>query len=459
MNSIYDFRSFPELRAKILEGMKEFHVPGLALGIIQDGQWYSEGFGVTSVKNPLPVTTETLFQIGSTTKTVTGTVIMILCEQGKLELDASVKKYLPNLELQDADVAARVTIRQLLNHTAGWAGDLFVGTGDGNDALELYVQKMRDLPQLTPLGEVWHYNNAAFGLAGRVVEVVTGKSFETVARELVLEPLEMRQSNFYPWEAMTERFAVGHYLDEHDVVQISKPWALARNTSSVGRINSSVLDQLKYAQFHLGDGTTASGTRVLSSESMLEMQRPTVNGANGAQHGVSWFVLNLAGTTMIRHGGATNGQMSEFVLVPERHFAWTILTNAEKGRALNAELNSFIQQNMLGLQEPEPEHLELSSAELEPYLGAYREQSMGTVIELKLEDGVLMRHVIPGDYSGVSDIITPPPPDARCTMISGERLLVLEGDAKGTKPEFLRDNKGTIRYLRSSGRIYFKTEL
>jgi hypothetical protein len=240
------------------------------------------------------------------------------------------------------------------------------------------------------------------------------------------------------------------------VVQISKPWALARNTSSVGRINSSLLDQLTYAQFHLGDGTSANGTRVLSEVSMLEMQRPTVKGANAAEHGVSWFVLNLAGTKLIRHGGATNGQMSEFVLAPERNFAWTILTNAEKGRALNAELNAFIQEHMLGLQEPEPEHLKLSPAELEPYLGVYTERSMGTVIELKLESEQLIRHVIPGDYSGISAIVTPPPPDARCTLISGERLLVLEGDAKGTKPEFLRDNGGTIRYLRSSGRIYFK---
>lgn len=176
MNSIQDFRSFPELQARILEGMKTFQVPGLALGIIQDGQWFAEGFGVTSIKNPLPVTTDTLFQIGSTSKTVTATIIMILTEQGKLELDAPVKTYLPNLELKDADVAARVTVRHLLNHTAGWAGDLFVGTGDGDNALELYVQKMRDLPQLTPLGEVWHYNNAAFGLAGRVIEVVTGQA-------------------------------------------------------------------------------------------------------------------------------------------------------------------------------------------------------------------------------------------------------------------------------------------
>jgi CubicO group peptidase (beta-lactamase class C family) len=456
MNQIQDLASFPELRSRVLEGMKAFQVPGLALGIIRDGQWFAEGFGVTSITNPLPVTTDTTFQIGSTSKTVTATVIMMLTEQGKLELDEKVKTYLPNLELQDSDVAARVTVRHLLNHTAGWAGDLFVNTGDGDDALELYVRKMRDLPQLTPLGEVWHYNNAAFGLAGRVVEAVTGRTFETVAREYILDPLEMTHSSYFPSEAMLERFAVGHFVDEHDVVQVSRPWALARNTSSVGRINSSVIDQLKYAQFHLGDGTAANGKRLLSSKSMIEMQIPTVNGGNGAKHALSWFVHDLAGTKLVRHGGATNGQMSEFYLVPERNFAWTILTNAEKGRALNAEMIGFIHQHMLGLQDSEPEHLTLSAAELEPFLGSYRDTNFGTVIEFKLEAENLILHVTLGDRSGVSSIVTPPPPDAKCTMIPNDCLMVLEGVSKGGKLEILRDQSGKIRYLRSGGRLYFR---
>ncbi len=456
MNQIQDFSRFPDLRTQILERMKAFRVPGLALGIIRDGQWFAEGFGVTSIANPLAVTTDTTFQIGSTSKTVTATVIMMLVEQGKLELDEKVKTYLPNLELQDSDVGARVTVRHLLNHTAGWAGDLFVNTGDGDDALELYVQKMRDLTQLTPLGEVWHYNNAAFGLAGRVVEAVTGQTFETTARALVLEPLEMTHSSYFPSEAMLERFAVGHFVDEHDVVQVSRPWALARNTASVGRINSSVIDQLKYAQFHLGDGTAANGKKLLSSEAMIEMQKPTVKGANGAMHAVSWFVHDLAGTKLVRHGGATNGQMSEFYLVPERNFAWTILTNAEKGRALNAEMVGFIHQHLLGLKDAEPEHLTLSALELEPFLGAYRDTNFGTTIEFKLEGDSLILHVTLGDRSGVSSIVTPPPPDAKCSFIAGDRVLVLEGDSKGAKLEVLRDQGGAIRYLRSGGRLYFR---
>jgi hypothetical protein len=189
---------------------------------------------------------------------------------------------------------------------------------------------------------------------------------------------------------------------------------------------------------------------------MLEMQTPTVKGANGARHAVSWFVHDLVGTKLLRHGGATNGQMSEFYLVPERNFAWTILTNAEKGRALNAEMIGFIHQHLLGLQDSEPEHLTPTATELEPFLGAYRDTNFGTVIEFKLEGENLIRHVTPGDYSGVTSIVTPPPPDAKCTFIPDDRVLVLEGDGKGAKLEFLRDPSGVIRYLRSSGRLYFR---
>jgi hypothetical protein len=167
-------------------------------------------------------------------------------------------------------------------------------------------------------------------------------------------------------------------------------------------------------------------------------------------------VHDLAGTKLVRHGGATNGQMSEFYLVPEKNFAWTILTNAEKGRALNAEMTGFIHQHLLGLQEPETEHLTLNAAELEPFLGAYRDTNFGTIIEFKLEGDNLIRHIIPGDYSGVTSIAPTPPPDAKCTFISGERILILEGDGKGNKLEFLRDPSGVIRYLRSGGRLYFR---
>jgi CubicO group peptidase (beta-lactamase class C family) len=168
--------------------MERHAVPGAALGIYDSGIEHTEGFGVTSVENPLPVDPDTIFQIGSITKTVTATAIMVLSERGMLDPDEPVRHYLPDLRLADEEVTRKVTIAHLLTHVGGWVGDVLEDTGCGDDALEKIVKRLADAPQLTPLGEVWSYNNSGFYVAGRVVEVVSGKAFEVAIRELVLSP-------------------------------------------------------------------------------------------------------------------------------------------------------------------------------------------------------------------------------------------------------------------------------
>ena len=120
---------FRALDDKIEAAMARYHVPGVAVGVLHDGGEYVRGYGVTNVDYPLPVDGDTLFRIGSTTKTFTGTAVMRLVEAGKLDLNAPVRRYLPELKLADDSVAARVTVRQLLNHSAGWMGDDYADFG------------------------------------------------------------------------------------------------------------------------------------------------------------------------------------------------------------------------------------------------------------------------------------------------------------------------------------------
>src|SRR5215472_14093872 len=150
---------FRELDAKIQAGMARYGIPGVAVGVLAHGREYVRGYGVTNVDYPVPVDGDTLFRIGSTTKTFTGTTVMRLLEQGKLDLDTPVCTYLPNFETSDTEVASQVTLRQLLNHSAGWLGDDFEDTGRWQDALTRYVAGMARLPQVTPLGTAFHYNN------------------------------------------------------------------------------------------------------------------------------------------------------------------------------------------------------------------------------------------------------------------------------------------------------------
>ena len=126
---------FEELVEVARAQMEEFSVPGASLGVLFDGEEETAALGVTSIEHPLDVTPDTLFQIGSITKTFTATAIMRLVERGAVDLDAAVRTYLPEFRLMDEDVAARATIRQLLTHTGGWLGDYFADFGRGADAL------------------------------------------------------------------------------------------------------------------------------------------------------------------------------------------------------------------------------------------------------------------------------------------------------------------------------------
>ena len=174
-----DFRA---LDAKIRAAMAQYGIPGVAVGVLAQGTEYVQGYGVTNVDYPVPVDGDTLFRIGSTTKTFTGTTVMRLVEQGRLDLDATVRTYLPDFQTADPAVASRVTLRQLLNHSAGWLGEYYEDMGPGDDALARYAAGMVRLPQLTPLGTVFHYNNAAVALAGHVIEVATGVPYERAVR-------------------------------------------------------------------------------------------------------------------------------------------------------------------------------------------------------------------------------------------------------------------------------------
>ena len=247
--------------------MAHYHVPGVAVGIYHDGAEQAGGLGVTNVDHPLAVDAHTLYQIGSISKTFTGTTAMRLVEQGKLDLDVPIRTYLPDLRLADAEATERATMKHLLTHTGGWVGDYFDDFGAGDDALAKMAVAMADVPQVAPLGTLWSYNNAAFYLAGRVIEVIAGKPFEDVVQELVLDPLGMAHTYFFARNVITERFAVGHTVKDGTPV-VARPWELPRIVNPAGGLLSDVPDLLVYARFHMGDGTAQDGARVLTPESV-----------------------------------------------------------------------------------------------------------------------------------------------------------------------------------------------
>ncbi|HEU4740669.1 MAG TPA: serine hydrolase domain-containing protein [Meiothermus sp.] len=452
MNAI-DAQKFGALTEQIRAGMERHGIPGVAVGLCVDGGEWAEGFGVTSLENPLPVTPDTLFQVGSISKTFTGTLVMRLVEAGKLELDVPVRRYLPDLELADESVAEAVTLRHLLTHTAGWAGDLFIRTGNGEDALHKYVLEMARLKQLTPLGKVWSYNNAAFALAGRVIEAVMDQPYEVVCREWILQPLGLGHSFFFPEEVMVHRFAVGH-LPINGEPRIAHPWALARNANAVGGLSSTVRDLLRYARFHLNGGKTEGSEQILSPESVAAMQIPQVSAADRQQMGLSWFLREVNGVRIVSHGGATNGQMASLWFVPARRFAFAILTNHHYGGLLNNEVGKWARENLLGMREPTREPVPARPEQFSQYAGRYLEGAMGNRIDLEPHDGGLVFRFAAGDRSGITDTPADLPPPMKVGMLEPDWLTLTDGPGKGALLEFLRDENGQIEWVRYSSRVY-----
>jgi beta-lactamase family protein len=170
----------PAFRAivdRLVPALDQLQVPGAALGVSIDGRDEVATFGVADLSTDTPVTERTRFAVGSISKTFTGTAIMRLVDQGKVDLDVPVRAYVPELRLADESVARRVTVRQLMTHAGDWWGDGFVDTGTGDDAIARYVaEHLPTAPQLAPLGMVASYKNSGFVLLGRVIEEVTGEA-------------------------------------------------------------------------------------------------------------------------------------------------------------------------------------------------------------------------------------------------------------------------------------------
>jgi CubicO group peptidase (beta-lactamase class C family) len=450
---------FEELCAFVQERMKAAGVPGVSIGILQGEEMHTAGFGITHAEQPVPVTDETLFQIGSITKTATCLVLMRLVEQGELDLRAPVQTYLPEFRVADEAVSAQVTTWHLLTHMSGWDGDLFEDTGSGDDALPRYMAKMADLEQLAPLGTVWSYNNAGFSLAGYIIEQITGLPYEKAMQNLVLEPLGLKRCFFVPGDVITHRFVVGHQVEEgHPVVL--RPWPLPRAAYPAGGLVCDVKSLLAYAQFQMGDGSTGVGeewVQVVKQETMDQMHRPQASiWGDEAQIGLAWFIDQVQGVRQLSHGGGTTGQISLLAMYPEHRLALAVLTNADEGSAVTDAARRWVMEHYLEVREPKPEPIESKEEELAAAVGFYTRPFAD--VEIGLLCGRLVGQVIyKRGFPSREVPPPPPPPPSALALCEKDRLLVIGGPGEGGRVDIIRKPDGSIGWLRM-GRIYRRVD-
>ena len=439
---------FQQIAENVEAWREELAVPGATFGVRVAGENYSGGSGVTSIDNPLPVTDETIFQIGSISKTFTATMMMRLVEQGKLDLDERVRIYLPQFRVRDEDVSQRVAVRHLLTHVAGWTGDVFTDTGNNDEAMRQYVEGMAEFEQLAPLDFTFSYNNAAFAVAGRIIEALTGMTYEEAARQHIFEPLGMEGSTFFPHEVMLKRFAVGHQVADEGTKALS-PWAIPRAMNAGGGIACHIQDLLRYGAYHLGEGAP-----LLQPQSLRQMHTPQVSISDyvGAV-GLSWIVNDIDGIRLLWHNGGTNGQNSILTLAPEYGLALGMMTNGDKGGAINDKFNKRVLRDFCGIDILEPQAIESSVEALVQYAGRYK----GTMADIELRmDGADLVAIVEAKAGLATDAPRPQPAPMAVARCGVDVLMMLDGDYKNSRADIIRDAKGDIRYLRFGSRIRVK---
>ena len=376
---------------------------------------------------------------------------MLLVEQGKVDLDTPVRKYIKDFKLSDENVAKKVTIRHLLTHTGGWVGDYFNDFGNGDDALNKMVKDIAKLPQVQPLGKIWSYNNTGFNIASRVIEVVTKKSYEQALQEMLLSPLALDMTYLYPSDVLfTHRFVVGHYMEKKKV-RVARPWAIGRAGNGVGGVVSTVRDLLKYARFHMSNGKKG----LITGKSLKAMRVPQVDAGARGFMGITWFIRNVGDVTTYAHGGATNGQQAYFFFIPEQDFACTVLTNSDDGGIITAGVFSKVMQLYFKAKTELPKPVKSSNVELKEYLGRYK---IGTeCFDLKAKDGFLIYHHIP--LGGFPTPDTPPGPampPMRFAFYEADKVIGLDEPYKDALGEFFRSEQGRLQFFRIGGRAHRK---
>ena len=339
-----------------------FDVPGISLAIVKDDKVVvARGYGVRKLGAPEPVDAGTLFGIASNTKVFTATALGLLVEEGKVDWDAPVVRYLPWFQLSDPYVTRELTVRDLLVHRSGLglgAGDLLWWPPSTYSRREV-AERLRFLPLATSFRSAYAYDNVLYLVAGQVIEAVSGLSWEDFIRTRILARVGMTTSSpRFDTAANGGNVATPHArVDER--VRVVQPFA-SDNTNPAGGILSNAADMASWMRVLLRRGQLADGTRLFSERTWRNLSTlvtPMPNPDPPAELAplasfVSGYALGLnvreyRGHLVLTHTGGLPGFVSRVLLVPDIGLGVSVLTNQESGEAFNA-LAYFVVDHYLG---------------------------------------------------------------------------------------------------------------
>ena len=448
--------SFEAIKQQARELMAQYHVPGLAIGVISGKDTFSAGLGVARADKASPFTPATVTYLCSLTKTFTATAAVMLSETGRLDLNARIIDLIPYFHVADHTATQEAKVIDLFHHHTGWYSEHgFDPVGDTGEPLDRALLQAHYLPQLIPFNQAWLYNNTNLVFASRVIEVAAGKPYEEVISELLLQPLGMTSSRFfYGSSAPDGDFAWGHPAIYGGDTSKLKPQftQIPRAASGAGAMISNVADMLKYARFQI-DGLDKNGKVLMSRQALDYAHAPAVDAPTGGKTGVTWFVDDISGVRNVHHMGSFTGYRTWLELIPEREFAVVVLTNSDRGIEVYEPLAEAAIKLFTGLEKRRIAPIDSDPKVLDPYLGRFV--------------GVYQDYLIKRDagtyrvetkskpiYPGAPAWADPAP--ATIANAGNGWFIITDGPKKGLVGELLNDPNGKPNYLRIDHRIFIR---
>lgn len=402
-----------DLPKLLSSGIRRFNVPGATLAIHRRGRLYETAAGVLNVNTGVRTTPDSVFQIGSISKIFTTTLIMQMVDEGILDLDTPVRRYLPKFQVADPIATRTVTPRHFLTHTSGIEGDLFTDTGRGDDSIARLQDMGIMLPSLFPPEERLSYCNFGFAMLGRITEVLYGQTWDQVIRERLFEPLGMTHALTLPEDTVRFRTAVGHVADPKKPkanIVTPLPWLCFGQKAAGATPTMSAADLLKFAVIHMEKGKSRNGETILSAGAVRQMQKPQFrlprHSARSLQAwGLGWMLMNWSGKRIIGHDGGTIGQYSFLRVLPEEDLAIALLTNGGDAGGLYEALYRDLLASLARVDMPEtPAVDDALNERLADSLGRYtgRYRNMATLTEISARAGKLSLEITPTGMAGTT---------------------------------------------------------
>lgn len=407
--------------------MKEAHLPGVAVGLAKDGQViYEKGFGYRDVENQLKVTRDTVFAIGSITKTFTCIALMQLQEKGKLSLHEPIKKYLPNFHLKNGEYADQMTIHHFMTHTSGipdlqtfpmvlyesLTEDDFTydptiqGNNEAFQPIQTYEEYLDYIAQLDfallgKPGEQWHYNNDCYGLLGAIIEQVSGQKYEKYVQEQILEPSGMKRTSFFLGDFYDEdvtKIYVSREENGKKAVVPSPNWWDTPVQRASGFLKSTISDMLKFTELFRTSGKVGV-ERILTNDSVKQMTAVHIwrNPIIGQGYGYGLSVVpDYHGTKLVEHAGGIKGGGAQMYIMAEKGLTGIVLTNVLSTTPTAIMNGAF---NCMENRSPEASHVTYESKsvgkkDLLQYVGTYQSESMNLSLAIELKENQLQAYVL-----------------------------------------------------------------